>query len=58
MQNKILKCIHNVPRNFPTHTLHDISGIETINHGPTLLKGRGFNRTKIKKENFGRRLRK
>lgn len=31
LQNKILKCIHNVPRNFPTRVLHDISGISILN---------------------------
>lgn len=30
-QNKILKCIHGVPRNFPTRTLHEISGIDLLN---------------------------
>lgn len=31
IQNKILKCIHGVPRNFPTAILHDMSGIGTLN---------------------------
>lgn len=29
-QNKILKCIHNVPRSFPTRALHEISEIDML----------------------------
>ncbi len=35
-QNKILKCIHGVPRRFPTSLLHDISNVSLI--GDTIHK--------------------
>ncbi len=30
IQNKILKCVQSVPKNFPTVVLHDICGISTL----------------------------